>query len=336
MHYVNKSVKVSIIVPVYNSEKYISTCIDSLINQSLENIEIILVDDGSIDNSGKICDMYSETDARIISIHQENRGVSAARNKGIEQCRGEFVTFVDSDDCIAETYCEYLYKLCKENGTDIALTPQPVRVCGANYRITNDIVKDNAEVWTGIEAARNMLFYKIVISSWNKMYSANMLKRKKLCFDTELAYGEGFAFVINAFIHSNGIACGNKNIYFYRVDNENSVMTNYDTKLVHGSFEALHKIRKLIQTSSLQEAWYYAYWHTSCDCLNTMIGCGMKVEENEMYLRLVRNCRNYANTAMSAPVSAKEKMKALMYFVSPNFAARTINVLRKRKFAKAK
>ena len=113
-------------------------------------------------------------------------------------------------------------------------------------------------------------------------------------------------------------------------------MTNYDTKLVHGSFEALHKIRKLIQTSSLQEAWNYAYWHTSCDCLNTMIGCGMKVEENEMYLRLVRNCRNYANTAMSAPVSAKEKMKALMYFVSPNFAARTINVLRKRKFAKAK
>ena len=98
MHYVNKSVKVSIIVPVYNSEKYISTCIDSLINQSLENIEIILVDDGSMDNSGKICDMYSETDARIISIHQENRGVSAARNKGIEQCRGEFVTFVDSDD----------------------------------------------------------------------------------------------------------------------------------------------------------------------------------------------------------------------------------------------
>ena len=87
-----------------------------------ENIEIILVDDGSMDNSGKICDMYSETDARIISIHQENRGVSAARNKGIEQCRGEFVTFVDSDDCIAETYCEYLYKLCKENGTDSALT----------------------------------------------------------------------------------------------------------------------------------------------------------------------------------------------------------------------
>ena len=90
----------SVIVPVYNVEKYLSRCIDSILSQTFTDFELILVDDGSPDNCGSICDEYAKKDKRIIVIHQQNRGVSSARNKGLDIARGEYVTFVDSDDQI--------------------------------------------------------------------------------------------------------------------------------------------------------------------------------------------------------------------------------------------
>ena len=92
--------KISVIIPVYNVEKYLKRCLDSVINQTYKNLEIILVDDGSTDNSGKICDEYAKNDKRIIVIHKENGGVSVARNIGLDICTGDYVNFIDSDDWI--------------------------------------------------------------------------------------------------------------------------------------------------------------------------------------------------------------------------------------------
>lgn len=91
---------VSIIVPVYNVEKYIERCIDSILEQSYEEIEVLLIDDGSTDNSGKICDEASQKDKRITVVHKKNGGLSDARNVGLELCKGDWILFVDSDDCI--------------------------------------------------------------------------------------------------------------------------------------------------------------------------------------------------------------------------------------------
>ena len=100
--------KISVIVPIYNVEKYIDRCIKSIVNQTYKNLEIILINDGSLDKSGQICDTWESKDNRIKVIHQMNSGVSVARNTGLENATGEYVTFVDSDDYIEPKYCEIL------------------------------------------------------------------------------------------------------------------------------------------------------------------------------------------------------------------------------------
>ena len=114
-----KMCKVSVIVPVYNVEKYLPQCIESLIKQTLKDIEIILIDDGSKDSSGKICDQYAEKDQRIRVIHKKNAGVSAARNDGIETAKGEYIIFVDSDDFVPENAYEKMYEDAKLHESDV-------------------------------------------------------------------------------------------------------------------------------------------------------------------------------------------------------------------------
>ena len=103
--------KISVIVPVYNVEKFIKRCLDSIINQTMRDLEIILVNDGSTDNSGKICDEYAQLDNRITVIHKENGGLSSARNTGLDVATGEWIAFVDSDDYIEKNMYEVLYEV---------------------------------------------------------------------------------------------------------------------------------------------------------------------------------------------------------------------------------
>ncbi|MDQ1143763.1 glycosyltransferase involved in cell wall biosynthesis [Bacillus sp. SORGH_AS 510] len=115
-------IKVSVIVPIYNVEKFLSKCIETIINQSYKNLEIILVDDGSPDRSGEICDEYAAKDKRIKVIHQKNSGVSSARNAGINAATGDYVCFADGDDYLMPDYVEYLMDLAVRNDADISLT----------------------------------------------------------------------------------------------------------------------------------------------------------------------------------------------------------------------
>ena len=112
---------ISVIVPVYNVEKYLNRCVDSIINQTYSNLEIILINDGSTDTSGKICDEYKKRDNRIHVIHQKNGGLSAARNAGIVIANGNYFIFVDSDDLIHPQCIEILYKVIKNDCSDIVI-----------------------------------------------------------------------------------------------------------------------------------------------------------------------------------------------------------------------
>lgn len=113
--------KVSVIVPVYNSEKYLNRCVESLIHQTLQEVEIILVNDGSKDGSGEICRKFAQEDSRIVYIEQKNTGVSAARNRGLDVASGEFVMFCDSDDYYEESAAEKLLKLAQNHRADWVL-----------------------------------------------------------------------------------------------------------------------------------------------------------------------------------------------------------------------
>lgn len=112
---------ISIIVPVYNVEPYLEQCIDSILNQSFRDFELILVDDGSPDRCGEICDRYAAADDRIRVIHQKNGGVSAARNAGMEVSKGKYIVFVDSDDMVHPLYLEHLYKAIQKHNADISM-----------------------------------------------------------------------------------------------------------------------------------------------------------------------------------------------------------------------
>lgn len=110
---------ISVIVPVYKVEDYLKRCVDSILNQTYENFELILVDDGSPDNCGQMCDIYAELDARIRVVHKENGGLSDARNAGLKVCTGDYIVFIDSDDWISKYYLEQLYCILKSTGSDV-------------------------------------------------------------------------------------------------------------------------------------------------------------------------------------------------------------------------
>lgn len=161
---------ISVIVPIYNVEQYLEKCIKSLINQTYSNIEIILVDDGSTDTSGKICDSWKKMDSRIIVIHKRNGGLSDARNAGIEAASGQWFMFVDSDDYVLETFCEHAVQLVKESYSDIGVF---------NYQFCwEDRVESSDENVDGLkenkEAMYNLLSGNTKNYAWNKIYKREL------------------------------------------------------------------------------------------------------------------------------------------------------------------
>ncbi|GAA2925355.1 glycosyltransferase family 2 protein [Enterococcus raffinosus] len=165
--------EISIIVPVYNVEKYIRKCIDSILNQTFRDFELILVDDGSPDNSGAICDQYAKKDSRIRVIHKENGGLSSARNAGIEVAQGKYLGFVDSDDYIAEDMYELLHNNIIKEGADLS-------ICGI-YDVykqkTPKVLPEFRKVCTKDEMIKMILEAKLVsVHAVNKLYKRDLFK----------------------------------------------------------------------------------------------------------------------------------------------------------------
>ena len=203
--------KISIIVPVYNRENCIENCIESIRSQTYDNIEIIIVDDGSTDNSGKICDSYEKKDHRIHVIHQKNQGVSAARNAGIHKATGKYIQFVDSDDTVAQTMCEKLIKRQKETNAELV-------ICGYNLYKGNSKEEMPATdtVFNSMEKfAQEFNYYVVrflIHSPWNKLYLKDKIK---LLFNTDYSLGEDLLFNLNYIGNCTCIAGCAETLYNY-------------------------------------------------------------------------------------------------------------------------
>lgn len=152
----NKQQKISLIVPIYNVEKYLQQCIDSILVQTYKNLEIILVDDGSPDSSGKIADENALKDSRIRVVHKENGGVSSARNVGIEIATGEYICFADGDDWLEPNYVEYLLSLAVENDAEASVTTDMFTTFYEQASRNNKV-----KVCSGHEAAIDILCYNM-------------------------------------------------------------------------------------------------------------------------------------------------------------------------------
>ena len=168
--------KISVIVPIYKIEGYVEKCIDSIISQTYGNLEIILVNDGSPDNCGKICDDYAKKDPRIKVIHKENGGLSDARNAGLDMSTGKFISFVDGDDYLEVDFIETLYNLIKEHDADVSMvTFNDVR----NGEVTPYLAGDEPELkmFDSLEALKCLLIDRDITSHvWNKFYKAELFE----------------------------------------------------------------------------------------------------------------------------------------------------------------
>ncbi len=209
---------ISIIVPVYNVERYLERCIESLINQTYKNIEIILVDDGSPDNCGAICDKYARCDNRVKVLHQRNQGLSCARNSGLKIAAGEYICFIDSDDYVSEKYCEVLHNLLESTNYDYS-------VCGAHrFADGSEPCPKNVSIhgtFSNIEFLELQLTKKSEFGVWNKMY------RKRSLLDLTFAEGKVHEDVIwSADLAKkchNGVICTREDLYYYR-QRENGIV----------------------------------------------------------------------------------------------------------------
>lgn len=207
--------KISVIIPVYNVEKYISRCLDSILDQSYCNIEIIIVNDGSIDKSGLICDEYSKQYDNIKVFHKENSGVSSARNLGIDKASGKYIAFVDPDDYIDKNMYKILYKSLIESKSDIAMS-------SFSY-IRGDEIKDEDNTKDTIiftkEEVLNRYFngIKPFDSSflWNKLFKKELFKEIRL--DTELIIQEDTEVLLKIYNNIESIVYVGVPLYFYLI-----------------------------------------------------------------------------------------------------------------------
>ncbi|MBQ3415456.1 MAG: glycosyltransferase family 2 protein [Clostridia bacterium] len=216
---------ISIIVPVYNVEEYIEKCVESIINQTYKNIEIILVDDGATDNSGKICDELGKRDSRIKIIHKANGGLSDARNAGLKIAKGEYIGFVDSDDYIAKDMFETLYNLNKKYNSEISIVSFYEIYKGKVIGVRDS---KNLEELTKIEAIRELLIDTNIQSyAWNKLFKKELFDG--LEFPTNKNF-EDIATTLLLFEKANKVVLLEDPKYYYvRRDNSIVGVRNYKT-----------------------------------------------------------------------------------------------------------
>lgn len=233
---------VSVVVPVFNAEDFLAECVNSILSQTYKNIEIILINDGSTDRSSIICDNYADLDARVSVIHQSNRGVSAARNAGINSAVGKYITFIDSDDTIHPDYVYYLTADMMDNISDITTTPAG----GAKSRWHRYVASraDGAEVVVlSIEDSLRELYRGTLEGTRNgvQMMNLNMLNRNKIRYNENMKVGEDFDFFARAVLVSNKVVVDRKRLYFYRTNPSSAMQQNFSLK----HFDAINNVANI-------------------------------------------------------------------------------------------
>lgn len=223
---------ITVIIPIYNAEKYLINCIESVINQTYKNTQILLVNDGSTDHSGQICDEYQKVDSRIKVFHKENRGVSRARNFAISKADGEYMCFVDADDEIEAHMLEELYKCIINNAADLSICGHKsvciekndkIAVC---YHICTSFQGSIQQFLTVID---DFLASESIQGPCGKLFRTEIIKNKNILFPQELSFGEDTVFVYRYLTHCIRIGSIDRCLYFYMKRSIDTLSTTFRT-----------------------------------------------------------------------------------------------------------
>lgn len=221
--------KVSIIVPIYQAEKYLGECLNSIIKQTYKNIEIILIEDGCSDKSGAICDEYAELDKRIVVCHNKNHGVSYSRNYGIKKAKGKYILFVDSDDVIDKHYVENFVDAITNYDCDIVVCGyEKIDIINKNKEIY--LVNKNKEMFSGLLKDDYCLLESFLLTPWGKLYKTKIIKENNIFFPEDCNIAEDQIYNYKYLSLVKRYLFINKPIYRYFFRNSNSLTSNRDIK----------------------------------------------------------------------------------------------------------
>lgn len=314
--------KVSIIVAIYKSADFLDKLITSLINQSYKNIEIILVDDGSPDKSGEICDNYASKDPRIKVIHKINGGACEARNVGMENASGDYIVIVDGDDWLETDFVEYMMMLIEKTDSDMAFSD---KIFTTRDRVQT--VNDKVEKWTAEEAAAAIIYPHMDIGPWNKIYKTTLLRENNITFSVPWS-GEGLYFASMAAQHAKSVGVGHRKVYNYRLNNVNSGLTKYNIQMGINALENIKYIGEnlFLRTERMENAVKWHIWKNNNFLLFLIIATNSQNENKQMY----KSCKTYIRKyllpiVIKSEISYKKKIRMILQGCFPVlFAKRQI------------
>lgn len=245
--------KISIIIPIYNTEKeYLTECINSVIHQTMQDLQIILVDDGSTNGSGEVCDEFGAADSRITVFHQANQGVSVARNNGLKLATGEYILFLDADDYIPADACEKLYQKIEETGSELLLFGH-ICICDGNevpHLLGRDATFSKEQIRKLQEVILNPSGELLNIApggTWGRIYRRSFIENHKLSYVPGLKRMQDNVFCLNAYQVAEKVAYYDYPGYYYRI-NEASVCNKFNPGIFEIMENALHEFEQFINT----------------------------------------------------------------------------------------
>lgn len=312
------NIKVSIIVGIYNSSEYLRKGLESIRNQTWTNIEVLMMDDGSTDASGLICDEYAEKDSRFKAVHKENSGVCDSRNKGLEMATGDYVCIMDGDDWLSSDYIEYMISLVEKTHANMVLSDD-LFTTRDQVQNKNDYIK----IWNASEAIKSIIYPYMTLGPWNKLYSMDIIRKNNIRFPDHW-FGETLHFASEVAYYSGSVGVGHRRVYNYRLNNASSGTTKYD---VNGRLLSLDNGKKLLDRDFANEKGVVnaIKWRIYVDYFNlimNIIGSGRKNEYYEKYKEAKKHLkRNCVCTLVRSEVSSKEKVKILFMALFPEMFA---------------
>ena len=324
--------KLSVIIPVYNAEQYLNRCIDSIIGQTLKDIEIIIIDDGSTDNSWRIIEGYTREYESIIGIRQKNSGPAKARNLGIKKANGKYIGFVDSDDYIDKMMYETLYNMAEDKNIELAMCAyKDIEVWKNNeeYEVKADLEENKIyyredileKIISTFSKSENYGFY----SMCNKIYLREYIKNNNFIIDETRDHGEDWAFNIDVFSKLESFIYTDKTLYNYIHTNKNSLMEKYRENqfdlYISGREKMLNSIpKKFIYFDELDRRLVY---ESSTQIIKTFKNIKDEKKRKEIVYKIIKN--KYFKEVCKRNLNMGIKYKLVFFFINNNLERTTYN-----------
>lgn len=317
-----KDALISIVIPVYNVESYIEKCVNSIINQTYKNIEILLIDDGSTDLSGQICELYAKKDTRIRVFHKKNGGLSSARNFGIEKAKGKYISFIDSDDFVTIDYVEILYKLLVDTNSDISVAIN-VNLYPNGYikHIYNNSGK-KIIYGSGLSMLEHMLYQKLFDTS-----SSFKLYKTKLFDDIRFPIGklyEDIACIYKLFLKAKRVSYINKEIYFYLQRPSSIIGKSFDPRdmdLIDSVDLMMEEIKKIDRNKNLNGKLIKAMKSRLLSANFLMLKrIGFRKEYGKYTERCINNIKKYKQIDLKSRF--KNNVAVILFYINPKLIAK--------------